>query len=44
MTACLQRAGRLPHAVADLALPDLQSQLERQEVGDRCGQDCGQRV
>lgn len=44
VTLCLQRAGRLWHNAADLALFAMQDRLLRQGVGCRCGQDCGQRL
>jgi hypothetical protein len=38
---CLQRACRLPLAVADLATPHLRCWPKGQVVGGRCGHDCG---
>ena len=43
MTACLQRACRLGHTVADLALLDLRDRSDWWDVGGRCDQDWGQR-
>jgi hypothetical protein len=43
MTPSLQRAGRLRHALADLAVRAIQDRIMRQLVGACCGQHCGQR-
>jgi hypothetical protein len=39
---CLQRARRLGHAVADLAMCDLHDRSAWRVVAGNCGQDCGQ--
>jgi hypothetical protein len=39
----LQKAGRLRHAVVDLAVCAVQGRIARRFIGVCCSQDCGQR-